>query len=117
MAIGAHPDNILKTSNIIFCKFLEDLLWDFSSEIWYKCGDKSTDYNYYSKRLLFNSVYASTELFMLTDKSKEYFATWYILKRRIDNVLVAGKIANDLTTVLSHAGSGVLSLFTMFKSP
>jgi len=38
----------------------ENLLWDYSSEIWYRCGDKSTDYNYYSKRILFNSAYAST---------------------------------------------------------
>ncbi len=41
-------------------KKIEDLLWDYSSEIWYKCGDKSTDYNHYTKRILFNSVYAST---------------------------------------------------------
>ena len=48
---------------------IENLLWDYSSEVWYRCGDKSTDYNYYSKRILFNSAYAATELFMLTDKS------------------------------------------------
>ncbi len=54
---------------------------------------------------------------MLTDKSKDYFATWDFLKRRIDNVLKIGKMANDLTTVLSHAGEGVFSLFTMFKTP
>lgn len=54
---------------------------------------------------------------MLTDKSTEFFATWEFLKRRLDNILVAGKAAHDLSTVLSHAGDGVLSLFTMFKTP
>lgn len=93
------------------------MLWDYSSEIWYRCGDKSTDYNYYSKRILFNSAYASTELFMLTDKSPGYFATWEFLNRRLDNIISAGKVAHDLGTVLSHAGQGVMSLFTMFKTP
>ena len=93
------------------------MLWDYSSEIWYRCGDKSTDYNYYSKRILFNSAYASTELFLLTDKSPDYFATWDFLRRRLDDILKAGKVANDLSTVLSHAGDGVMSLFTMFKTP
>ncbi len=69
------------------------------------------------KRILFNSAFASTELFMLTDKSKNNFATWDFLKRRLDDILSAGKVANDLTTVLSHAGSGITFLFTMFKTP
>lgn len=54
---------------------------------------------------------------MLTDKSKNYFATWQFLRRRLDNILEIGKIANDLNTVMSHAGNGILSLFTMFKTP
>lgn len=54
---------------------------------------------------------------MLTDKSTDYFATWEFLNRRLDNIVSAGKMANDLGTVLSHAGEGVLSLFTMFKTP
>jgi hypothetical protein len=54
---------------------------------------------------------------MLTDKSPEYFATWEFLNRRLDNIISAGKVANDLGTVLSHAGQGVMSLFTMFKTP
>ncbi len=41
---------------------------------------------------------------MLTDKSQDYFATWEFLNRRLENIVAAGKMANDLGTVLSHAG-------------
>jgi hypothetical protein len=54
---------------------------------------------------------------MLTDKSKNYFASWEFLRRRLDSILEVGKFANDLSTVMSHAGNGVLSLFTMLKTP
>lgn len=59
MAIGAKPSNIIQTS-IFRILYLEDLLWSFSDDVWYRCGDKSTDYNYYTKRILFNSAYATT---------------------------------------------------------
>ena len=55
---------------------LEDLLWTFSDEVWHRCGDTSTDYNHYTKRILFNAAYASTELHLLTDQSTDKFATW-----------------------------------------
>ncbi len=54
---------------------------------------------------------------MLTDKSPDFFATWEFLNRRLENIIAAGKMANDLTTVFSHAGNGVMSLFTMFRTP
>ena len=81
MRIGAEIGNLTRTSKFLF--ILEDLLWDYSSQVWYKAGDKSTDYNHYTKRILFNTVYASTELFMLTDKSKDFNATWEFLDRRL----------------------------------
>ncbi len=54
---------------------------------------------------------------MLTDKSTDYFATWEFLRRRLDNIVETGIFVSDLTTVMSHAGEGVLSLLTMFKTP
>ena len=67
MAVGAKPQNALET---------QKRLWNFADSVWQRCGDTSTDYNYYTKRFLFESVYISTELFMLTDKSTDYKATW-----------------------------------------
>jgi hypothetical protein len=43
--------------------------------IWRYAGDKSDDFNYYSKRGLLLGVYTSTRLFYLSDDSKEFIKT------------------------------------------
>jgi ubiquinone biosynthesis protein COQ9 len=58
--------------------------------IWYAAGDRATDYNFYTKRLLLAGVYASTLLYWLNDSSDDQAATWAFLDRRIDEVLKAG---------------------------
>jgi ubiquinone biosynthesis protein COQ9 len=54
--------------------------------IWYVAGDRSTDYNFYSKRLLLAAVYSSTVLCWLGDDSPGREATWAFLDRRIKDV-------------------------------
>ena len=64
--------------------------WRSCSEMWYAIGDRSTDWNYYSKRAILVSVYSSTIMFWLSDKGDrlgDYPETWAFLDRRIDNVL------------------------------
>lgn len=39
---------------------------------------------------MFIGVYVSTELFMLTDKSKDFRETWEFLERRLNDVLFLG---------------------------
>lgn len=95
----------------------EDLLWEFSDEVWHRCGDKSTDYNYYTKRILFNSAYAATELHLLTDQSPDKFSSWEFLDRRLDDILTVGKGINNLKTVGGAALEGLLSLTTVFSTP
>ena len=68
--------------------------------MWYAAGDTSTDYNFYTKRLLLSGVYSSTLLFWLNDESEDFAETWAFLSRRIDEVL---KIGGNL-------GKGVKSL-------
>ena len=63
--------------------YVENILWEYSDEVWRRCGDKSTDYNYYTKRILFNSAYATTELHLLTDQSPNKNESWEFLSRRI----------------------------------
>jgi len=58
--------------------------------IWTLAGDRSTDYNYYTKRLLLAGVLSSTTLFWLNDRSEGHQATWAFLERRIDEVLKVG---------------------------
>ncbi len=69
--------------------------------IWYAAGDRSTDYNFYSKRLLLAGVYSSTLLFWLNDKSDGYAATWAFLDRRIAEVLkIAGRMGKTVKSAL-----------------
>lgn len=58
---------------------------------WRAVGDRSTDYNFYTKRLLLAGVVATTTLYWLDDRSNDLADTWSFLDRRIANVMSIGK--------------------------
>jgi ubiquinone biosynthesis protein COQ9 len=69
--------------------------------IWYAAGDRATDYNFYTKRLLLAGVYSSTLLFWLDDASESREKTWAFLERRIAEVLkVGGRLGKAVSGVL-----------------
>ncbi len=69
--------------------------------IWYAAGDRATDYNFYTKRLLLAGVYSSTLLVWLNDGSEGRVETWTFLERRIAEVLkVAGGLGKAVTGAL-----------------
>lgn len=55
--------------------------------IWRAAGDTSTDYNFYTKRLILAKVYAATLTVWLNDGSAELTDTEAFLRRRIENVM------------------------------
>ena len=55
--------------------------------IWRGIGDRSTDFNFYSKRGILALVVGSTTLFWLEDGSDGQEASWRFLDRRIDDVM------------------------------
>lgn len=70
--------------------------------MWFAAGDRATDYNFYSKRLLLAGVYSSTLLFWLNDSSEGYSESWAFLDRRIGEVLkVGGRFGKAMSSVLS----------------
>lgn len=71
-------------------------LWKTVDAIWYAIGDTSTDYNYYTKRLMLSGVYSTTLIFWLDDTSENYSETWQFLDRRIANVMQIGKIPTTI---------------------
>jgi ubiquinone biosynthesis protein COQ9 len=85
--------------------------------VWHRCGDTAIDFNYYSKRILFNSAYATTEIFMLTDQSPQRFATWDFLNRRMGDIETFGRGVADVKVVGEAVFNGALSLLSMFKTP
>jgi ubiquinone biosynthesis protein COQ9 len=58
-------------------------LGELVDEMWFLAGDKSTDLNWYTKRMLLSGVYTSTEMFMTQDQSEGYKATFEFLDRRL----------------------------------
>ncbi len=69
--------------------------------IWTMAGDRATDYNYYTKRLLLAGVLTSTTLYWLNDRSEGHQATWAFLERRIDEVLkVGGRLGKTMKSLL-----------------
>ena len=51
--------------------------------MWHHAGCKSTDMNWYTKRLSLLAIYKSSELAMVKDKSEDFKETWDFLDRRM----------------------------------
>lgn len=69
--------------------------------IWYAAGDRATDYNFYSKRMLLAGVYGSTLLYWLNDQSEDFRETWAFLDRRIAEVLkIGGRLGKTVGRLL-----------------
>ena len=59
----------------------------FSDLAWRTFGDKSTDFNYYSKRAMLLATDIATAAYFLGDESDEHQDTWAFLDRRIENIM------------------------------
>jgi ubiquinone biosynthesis protein COQ9 len=81
-----------------------------SDEIWYLAGDKSTDSSWYTKRAMVAGVYASTEVFMTTDKSPDYRETWEFLDRRLEDCATIGKLAGEVGPYMGFTASAVFNI-------
>ncbi len=65
-------------------------LHNTSHLIWGAAGDRSTDHNWYSKRLLLSGVITAATLYWLDDKSEGHARTWAYLGRQLDTVIKVG---------------------------
>ena len=64
--------------------------------MWRAAGDRSTDFNFYTKRGLLAAVYSSTLLVWLNDQSEDLVDTWAFLDRRIADVMKIPKAQNRI---------------------
>lgn len=79
-----------------------------SDEIWYLAGDTSVDTSWYTKRASLAAVYASSELFMTTDTSKNFSATEEFMDRSLEDIQKVGSTISGLAQFLGFwAGSSV----------
>ncbi|HEY3919399.1 MAG TPA: COQ9 family protein [Stellaceae bacterium] len=72
------------------------LLYDTVDTLWHAAGDRSTDFNFYTKRGLLAGVYAATTLYWLDDRSEGTAATAAFLDRRLAEVLAIPKLRDSV---------------------
>ena len=66
------------------------MLYKTCDIIWRDCGDKSTDFSFYTKRLILSGVYSSTLSYWLNES--DFAKVEDFLQRRLNNVSNFGKI-------------------------
>ena len=76
------------------------MLFNVSDEIWYLSGDKSTDFNYYTKRIILMNVYSASFFYFLRDNSVEYVKTKDFIDKQISYVLKFGKLKSTLSNLI-----------------
>ncbi|WP_245580070.1 COQ9 family protein [Niveispirillum irakense] len=80
------------------------LLYRTVDRVWRLAGDTSTDYNFYTKRLLLGGVVTTTTLYWLDDASDDQADSWAFLDRRINDVMTVGKSMGQVTGAVGKAG-------------
>lgn len=81
------------------------MVWLSADQIWWLAGDRTTDYNHYSKRSLLSGVMSTTMAYWLKDESEDHTKTDDFLYARIENVLSFGKVVSKV----KKAGKSVFS--------
>lgn len=71
------------------------------SAIWYQGGDTSTDYNYYTKRLLLAYVYGRVILYWKSQGYPNPEMIRFYVRDRIEEVLKVGGVIHKVKTTLS----------------
>lgn len=84
--------------------------------IWRAAGDTSTDYNFYTKRLILSGVYTSTAAVWFGDDTDGFEKTWAFLDRRIEDVMQIEKVKGKAEKVLSALPSP-LGLMARLRYP
>jgi ubiquinone biosynthesis protein COQ9 len=80
--------------------------------MWYEAGDRSADWNHYTKRSLLVSVYSTTLLYWMNDEGDDegdFPETWAFLDRRISDVLKTFALPHQLKKMLSGFTNPFLS--------
>ncbi|XP_033211839.1 ubiquinone biosynthesis protein COQ9, mitochondrial [Belonocnema kinseyi] len=78
MALMALPPNV-PTSLANLLTLVDDIC--------YYSGDRSVDFNWYTRRVVLAGIYKTTELYLLQDSSEDQKQTWKFLERRIEDAV------------------------------
>jgi ubiquinone biosynthesis protein COQ9 len=80
------------------------LLWEAADTIWTALGDKSTDGNWYSKRMVLSAVIGSTlSTWLAQEDDEDDQIVWDYLDDRIENVMQFEKFKAQANECLAKA--------------
>lgn len=77
--------------------------------IWSYVGDKSIDYNYYTKRGLLLTVYVASILFYIQDESENYINTDKFIEESVENIV---KTFTQMKKLLDPSNMPIFRMFT-----
>jgi ubiquinone biosynthesis protein COQ9 len=78
-------------------------IYSFSSDVWYLLGDKSTDFNYYTKRISLSAIYTKCMLYSLSDKSDNLTQTKKYIQKSIDGLMKINKLKQKVNDILNYS--------------
>jgi len=101
----AHPEALRRATSLYILPFnlgrAMHSLYRTMDAIWFAIGDKSTDFNFYSKRATLAGVYVATLNYWQADSSPGHQATWDYLDRRIETVMKIEKLKARIRQAVS----------------
>lgn len=76
--------------------------WRAADRAWTSMGDRSTDFNYYSKRTILSGVHLATLAFWLQDDSDDNAPTWAFLDRQLSGVMQFEKVKAQVNQLVDR---------------
>ncbi|ODQ66995.1 ubiquinone biosynthesis protein COQ9 [Nadsonia fulvescens var. elongata DSM 6958] len=75
LALMAKPSNLANSLQH---------LHKISDEVWWQAADRTSDFDWYTKRASVSAIYSAAELYMLSDSSPDFRDTQDFIKRKLE---------------------------------
>uniref|UniRef100_A0A182JGZ1 Uncharacterized protein n=1 Tax=Anopheles atroparvus TaxID=41427 RepID=A0A182JGZ1_ANOAO len=85
-------------------------------DICYYAGDRSVDFNWYTRRIGLACIYKTTELYMLQDSSAGFEKTWKFLERRMEEASLVHEFLVKSEGATHQLQNAVGSAFTTARN-
>ncbi|XP_055603723.1 ubiquinone biosynthesis protein COQ9, mitochondrial-like isoform X2 [Uranotaenia lowii] len=85
-------------------------------DICYYAGDRSVDFNWYTRRIGLASIYKATELYMMQDSSPDFEKTWKFLERRMEEATLVHDFLLKSEDATMHLQNAVGSAFSTARN-
>ena len=76
------------------------ILFNISDEIWFLAGDKSLDFNFYSKRFILMNIYLNSFLYLISQKHRDFNSLENFVEKQIKAILTFGKLKSKFKSLV-----------------